>query len=168
VLTLLKGLPASYQRDLQEDKPPLFDAVRTLEASLAVLTGLVGTLQVDRARLAAAAGRGQTTATAVADTLVGLGVPFRAAHHITGELVAATEAAGSDLAELTDEAITAALAGSDDARARKLASTAGVAGDLRAAATVEGAIARCDVVGGTAPVRVRAELDAARRRVGGG
>ena len=69
-LTLLKGLPLAYQRDLQEDKAPLFDAVAVFEASLRVMAGLVGTLAIDAARMAAAAGEGYTTATAVADALV--------------------------------------------------------------------------------------------------
>ena len=73
MLTLMKGLPASYQRDLQEDKPPFFDALAVLDSSLAVLAGMVGTLRVDGARMAAAAGTGYTTATAVADAIVAQG-----------------------------------------------------------------------------------------------
>ncbi|MEZ4595855.1 MAG: argininosuccinate lyase, partial [Chloroflexota bacterium] len=87
-LVLLKGLPASYQRDLQEDKPALFGALRTLEASLRVMTGLVTGMRVDEARMAEAAGEGYTTATAVADALVERGVPFRIAHGVAGRLVA--------------------------------------------------------------------------------
>src|SRR5688500_2878836 len=82
MLALLKGLPLGYQRDLQEDKPPLFEAVATLESSLLVLAGLVGTLQVDAARMRAAAEEGFTTATAVSDALVRRGVAFRSAHHV--------------------------------------------------------------------------------------
>ncbi len=87
-LTMLKGLPLAYQRDLQEDKPPLFDAATTTEASMRVMAGLVATMAIDRERMAAAAGEGFTTATAVADGLVRRGVPFRVAHHIVGSLVA--------------------------------------------------------------------------------
>jgi argininosuccinate lyase len=88
MLALLKGLPLAYQRDLQEDKPPLFEAASTLEASLGVMAGMVSTLTVDRVRMRAAAGEGYTTATAVADALVRRGVAFRVAHHIVGSLVA--------------------------------------------------------------------------------
>src|SRR5436190_3000935 len=95
VLGILKGLPLGYQRDLQEDKPPLFGAVGMLDASLGVLTGLVDTLTVDRTRMREAAERGHTTATAVADALVRRGVPFRTAHHVVGTLVARADAAGS-------------------------------------------------------------------------
>src|SRR5439155_3765955 len=91
ILGILKGLPLGYQRDLQEDKPPLFEAVATYQASLAVLTGLVATLGIDRDRMADAAADGHTTATTLADALVGRGVPFRAAHHVVCQLVAAAE-----------------------------------------------------------------------------
>ena len=108
MLTLLKGLPLAYQRDLQEDKPPLFAAVSTLGASLGVMAGLVETLTVDRARMRAAAEEGYTTATALADALVLRGVPFRAAHHIVGGLVGGAEAEGIPaLAALPDEAFRA-------------------------------------------------------------
>ena len=87
VLAMLKGLPLGYQRDLQEDKPPLFDAVATFEASLAVLTGLVATLVIDRERMADAAADGYTTATTLADALVRRGVPFRRLTTSSVELV---------------------------------------------------------------------------------
>lgn len=80
MLALLKGLPLAYQRDLQEDKPPLFEAAATLEASLGVMAGLVETLEVDRERMRAAAGEGYTTATAVADALVRRGVALSLIH----------------------------------------------------------------------------------------
>ena len=167
-LTLLKGLPASYQRDLQEDKPPLFAAFRVLESSLLVMTGLIGDLRVDGQRMTAAAGDGYTTATAVADTLVELGVPFRSAHGIVGGLVAAAESAGITLDALPDEAIADALRASDDGLAVRLAEDVAVADRLRRAATVEGALARFDVIGGTAPGRVAAELDRAEARLAEG
>jgi argininosuccinate lyase len=167
-LALLKGIPAGYQRDLQEDKPLLFDGLATLDASLRVLAGLVAGLRVDEERLAAAAGEGFTTATAVADAVVEHGVPFRAAHHVVGRLVADAEAQGTTLQELPDAAIAAALAASEATQAQALATDSTVPGTLRAAATVEGALARCDVVGGTAPARVQAELEAAAARLGMG
>jgi argininosuccinate lyase len=166
VLGLLKGLPLGYQRDLQEDKPPLFGAVATLEASLGVLAGLIETLKIDRARMREAAERGHTTATAVADALVRRGVPFRTAHHVVGTLVAGAEAGGSRLADLDDAAFSQALAASDDEVARALASDKRIAAELRGAATIEAALASCDVEGGTAPARVTSALAAARKRLG--
>jgi len=94
VLGLLKGLPLGYQRDLQEDKPPLFGAVAIYEASLAVMAGLVRSLTIDRDRMADAAEDGYTTATTLADVLVRRGVPFRAAHHVVGGLVGQAERDG--------------------------------------------------------------------------
>jgi argininosuccinate lyase len=166
MLTLLKGLPLAYQRDLQEDKPPLFAAVATLESSLAVTAGLIETLTVDRGRMREAAEEGYTTATALADALVRRGVPFRAAHHIVGGLVGGAEAEHRHtLAGLPDEAFLAALDGSDDPVARALAGEKGIASALRRAATVEGSLAAADVIGGTAPDRVAAALAAARARL---
>ena len=166
MLTLLKGLPLAYQKDLQDDKPPLFDAAATLEASLLVMAGMVSTLSVDRDRMRAAAGEGYTTATAVADALVRRGVAFRAAHHIVGALVAEAERGGVALDTLDDATIAAALAGSDDSVAIAIVGDATVPGELRAAAELEGAVAGCDVIGGTAPRRVAAALAAAKVRLG--
>ena len=116
--------------------------------------------------MTAAAGDGHTTATAVADTLVELGVPFRAAHGIVGGLVAAAEAAGVGLDALPDTTITDALRDADDATATRLAATPRIGDRLRAAASVGGALARFDVIGGTAPGRVAAELERATARLG--
>jgi argininosuccinate lyase len=165
-LVLLKGLPASYQRDLQEDKPALFGALRTLEASLRVMAGLVAGLQVDEPRMASAAGEGYTTATAVADALVERGVAFRVAHGVAGRLVAVAEASGIELADAPDAVIAAALAAADDPTATSLTTDPGIGAALRDAATVEGALRRFDVIGGTAPQRVEAELTAAEQRLG--
>jgi argininosuccinate lyase len=165
MLALLKGLPLAYQRDLQEDKPPLFEAAATLEASLGVMAGMVSTLTVDRERMRVAAGEGYTTATAVADALVRRGVAFRAAHHIVGTLVAQAERAGIGLEALGDATIAAAVATSDDSVAVTLEGDAALPGELRAAAALDGALASCDVIGGTAPRRVAAALAAARARL---
>jgi len=165
-LAMLKGLPLAYQRDLQEDKPPLFAALATLESSLVVMAGLIETLSVDRGRMREAVEEGYTTATALADALVRRGVPFRTAHHIVGGLVGGAEAEHKrTLAALTDEAFRSALDGSDDPVARSLAGEKGIAHALRAAATIEGALESADVVGGTAPTRVAAALEAARARL---
>lgn len=165
VLALLKGLPLTYQRDLQEDKAPLFAAVATYASSLGVLSGLIDTLSIDAKRMREAATEGYTTATAVADALVRRGVPFRAAHHIVGSLVAQAETAGLLLDEITDAMVGLALGASGDAGGQALAQDPKIADHLRAAASIDGALATCDVIGGTAPARVAAALAAARARV---
>jgi argininosuccinate lyase len=167
VLAMLKGLPLAYQRDLQEDKAPLFDAVAVYEASLGVLAGMLDTLAVDPARMKAAAADGYTTATAVADALVRRGIPFRAAHHVVGSLVAQAEAAGLALDAVEDPMIGMALGASGDAEAAALAGDPGIGELLRSAASIDGALASCDVIGGTAPGRVRDALAAARARLDG-
>jgi len=164
-LVLLKGLPLAYQRDLQEDKVLLFEAVSTLESSLGVMAGLVETLSIDRAAMRAAAEEGHSTATAVADALVKRGVPFRAAHHLVGALVADAEAAGTRLDALDDDMIRGALGGAEDGTARHLAGDTGIAEELRAAASIDGALANSDLIGGTAPKRVTAALRAASERL---
>jgi argininosuccinate lyase len=164
-LAMIKGLPLGYQRDLQEDKAPLFEAAATLQASLEALSGVIESLDVDEARLRAATEDGFVTAVAVADALVERGVAFRAAHHVVGRLVRAAEARGLGLGALEDADYVAALADSDDLVARELVGDPGLATTLRAAATIEGALARCDVIGGTAPGRVNAELEATARRL---
>jgi len=166
VLALLKGLPLGYQRDLQEANAPLFESCRSLQASLAVLTGAISGLVVDEARMADAAAEGSTTAVSMADRLVERGVAFRAAHHIVGSLVRLAETAGAPLPALADADIAAALRASDDPVAVRLAGEPGITDDLRAAATVEAALSRPDVIGGTAPTRVAAELAEAARRLG--
>ena len=164
-LTLLKGLPLAYQRDLQESVAPLFDAVAVYETSLRVMAGLVGTLTIDAARMAEAAGEGYTTATAVADALVRRGVAFRTAHHIVGSLVAQAEAAGVGLDAVPDAMIGLALGASGDTTAAGLAEDADLGDELRAAASIDGALASADVIGGTAPTRVATALAAARARL---
>jgi argininosuccinate lyase len=165
VLALLKGLPLAYQRDLQEDKVPLFETAATLEASLGVMTGLLDTLAVDRERMHAAASEGYTTATAVADALVRRGIPFRVAHHVVGSLVAQAEEAAVGLDAVSDGMIGLALGSAGDEVARVLASDPGIGDELRTAASLDGALASCDVIGGTAPGRVAAALAAARERL---
>jgi len=165
-LALLKGLPLAYQRDLQEGVAPLFASVASYQASLDVLSGLLDTLSIDAERMREAAAEGFTTATAVADALVRRGVPFRAAHHIVGSLVAQAEEAGLGLDEVPDAMLGMALAAAGDERARALAAEAGIGDELRAAAGIDGALRSCDVIGGTAPARVAQELASARQRLG--
>ncbi len=143
LLTTLKGLPLAYNRDLQEDKEPVFDAVETLEVLLPAFTGMVATLTFDTERMAALAPQGFSLATDVADWLVRQGVPFREAHEISGALVAHCERHGLELHEPSDEEYA-----SIDARL-----TAGV----REVLTVEGSIASRSGAGGTAPSAVAAQ-----------
>jgi argininosuccinate lyase len=107
VLTMLKGLPLAYDRDMQEDKEPVFDAVDTLELVLPALAGMISTMTVRVDRLVAAAPVGYTLATEVADWLVRRGVPFRDAHEITGRLVALAAARECALEEVSDEDLAA-------------------------------------------------------------
>jgi len=164
-LALLKGLPLAYQRDLQEGVAPLFDAVDVFGTSLRVMAGLIETLNVDAARMREAATEGYTTATAVADALVRRGIAFRAAHHIVGSLVAQAEGEGLGLDAVPDAMVGRALAASSDPGAATLAAEPGIGDALRQSASLEGALASCDVIGGTAPTRVAAALAQARARL---
>jgi argininosuccinate lyase len=116
----------------------------------------------------AAADEGYVTATAVADALVRRGLPFRTAHHVVGSLVAVAERDAAGLDEVDDVAVRAALLETADPQAAALADEIGIGGIVRAAASVEGALASCDVIGGTAPARVADALAAARERLGAG
>jgi argininosuccinate lyase len=113
-----------------------------------------------------AAAEGYITATALADVLVEAGVPFRSAHHVVGALVRRAETAGLHLDESPDQVFADVLAASGDPMAAALAGDPAIAHRLRAAATIEGALARFDVDGGTAPERVRMELERAAERLG--
>jgi argininosuccinate lyase len=108
LLTLLKGLPMTYNRDLQEDKERLFDTVDTVQATLSVFAAMVSHTRVNRARCAAAASDPTLLATDLADYLVKHGVPFREAHHAVGKLVAMVEAKGKTLREATPAELKAA------------------------------------------------------------
>ena len=151
VLAMLKGLPLAYDRDLQEDKEPVFDSVATLEVLLPAFTGMVATLEFNKERMAQLAPVGFALATDVADWLVRQGVPFRDAHEISGTLVQFCEQHGLELDQPTDAeyaAISPAL-------------TAG----LREVLTVEASLAARSSPGGTAPDRVRQQLSALTARV---
>jgi argininosuccinate lyase len=108
LLTLMKGLPLTYAKDMQEDKQQVFDAADTLELSLAAMTGMITDLTAVPERMVAAAGVGFATATDLADWLVrSLGIPFRDAHHLTGRLVAEAERRNCGLEDLPLEAMRA-------------------------------------------------------------
>jgi argininosuccinate lyase len=101
LLTVMKGLPLTYSKDMQEDKEAVFDAAETLDLMLAAMTGMVRDLTVDTAAMRRAAGAGYSTATDLADWLVRkLGLPFREAHHVTGKVVALAEAGRLGLEDL--------------------------------------------------------------------
>lgn len=143
LLTTLKGLPLAYNRDLQEDKEPVFDAVETLEVLLPAFTGMVATLRFDTERMAELAPQGFSLATDVADWLVRQGVPFREAHEISGALVAHCERHGLELDEPSDDEYA-----SIDPR---------LTASVRDVLTVEGSIASRSGAGGTAPTAVAAQ-----------
>ncbi|HEY2659236.1 MAG TPA: argininosuccinate lyase [Caulobacteraceae bacterium] len=101
LMVVMKGLPMTYSKDMQEDKVPTFEAFDALELGLAAMAGMIADLTPDRVRMAAAAGSGYSTATDLADWLVrALDLPFREAHHITGAAVKRAEALGLDLSDL--------------------------------------------------------------------
>jgi argininosuccinate lyase len=108
LLTVVKGLPLTYNRDLQEDKEPVFDAVRTLELTLPAMAGCVASLTFDRQRLRDAAAGGFSLATDLAEELVRRGVPFREAHEVVGQVVRQAEERGVDLDGLDPAVIAAA------------------------------------------------------------
>ena len=151
LLATLKALPFAYNRDLQEDKEPAFDAVDTLLLVLPAMTGCVATLRFDTARMAAAAPEGYALATEIAEWLVTRGVAFREAHEVAGACVRAAEARGVELAELTDADLASV--------------SEHLTPDVRDALTVDAALAARSQHGGTAPVRVGEQLAALRTAV---
>jgi argininosuccinate lyase len=149
LLATLKGLPLAYNRDLQEDKEPVFDSVETLEALLPAFTGMVATLTFDLERMAELAPQGFSLATDVADWLVRQRVPFREAHEISGALVRFCEENNLALDEPTDDQYRTISPHLTD--------------EVRSVLTIEGSVASRSGVGGTAPDRVaeqRIELTA--------
>jgi argininosuccinate lyase len=150
VLTMLKGLPLSYNRDMQEDKPPLFESEDILIASLEVLAAMLPRIEVDAARAEAAAIANYSLATDLADYLARKGLPFREAHEAVGKLVRYAETRGAPLGDLTlDELRRFSPLLDEDARGIDVMSS------LRSR----------DVPGGTAPKQVAAALRKARKHV---
>jgi argininosuccinate lyase len=146
LLTLLKGLPLTYNRDMQEDKPPVFDSVDTVRAALELLTALVPRLQIRADRMRAAAGAGYTLATELADYLASKGVPFRDAHGIVGAIVQSAIAQGRML--------------EDFSLAELRAFAPAFRADVRRWLTLEAAVGRRKAVGGTSPANVERRLRA--------
>ena len=144
LLITLKGLPLTYNRDLQEDKEPVFDAVDTLLVVLPAMAGLIGSLRFHAERMAATASAGHALATDLAELLVRRGTPFREAHEIVGHLVVWCQVHDCELADVSDD---------DLARVSPLLTP-----DVREVLTIDGALAARASRGGTAPVRVTEQL----------
>ena len=152
LLVLLKGLPLAYAKDLQDDKPPLFDAHDLLGLSLAAMAGMMSDLIFVPERMRAAAAAGHATATDLADWLVSeAGVPFREAHHIAGRAVAAAEGAGKPLDQLGLDQLKAVDPRIDERLLPHL--------------SVEASVASRRSAGGTSPERVREAIAAARSEI---
>jgi argininosuccinate lyase len=148
LMTTLKGLPLAYNRDLQEDKEPVFDSVQTLEVLLPAVTGMVATLTFNGPRMAELAPQGFSLATDVAEWLVREGVPFRDAHELAGACVRRCEDLGCDLPDLTDDQLAEI--------------SPSLTPEVRTVLTVDGSVSSRAGRGGTAPVRVREQLDELR------
>ncbi len=151
LLIVLKGLPLAYGKDMQEDKEPVFDATDTLELCVAAMAGMLNDAEFDTRRLKDDAGKGFTTATDLADWLVRVaGIPFRQAHHITGQLVKMAEDKDCGLEDLKLADMQSVEAAITDA--------------VFAVLGVENSVASRTSEGGTAPANVRAACTAARKR----
>ncbi|MXN52987.1 argininosuccinate lyase [Shinella sp. AETb1-6] len=151
LLTVMKGLPLAYSKDMQEDKEQVFDAAESLELAIAAMTGMVRDMTIRTDRMKAAAGSGYSTATDLADWLVReAGLPFRDAHHVTGRAVALAESKGCDLAELSLEELQAIHEA--------------ITADIFNVLTVEASVASRKSYGGTAPSEVRRQIAWWRQR----
>jgi argininosuccinate lyase len=150
---MLKGLPLTYDRDMQEDKEPAFDAVDTLQLLLPALAGMISTMTVRADRLAAAAPVGYSLATEVADWLVRKGVPFRDAHEVTGRLVALCVARDCALDEVSDSDLALVSEHLDP--------------DVRRVLSVRSALAARITPGSTGPGPVADQLAAATDQLDG-
>ncbi len=151
LLTTLKALPLAYNRDLQEDKEPVFDSIDTLEVLLPAFSGQIATLSFNTARMAELAPQGFSLATDIAEWLVRQGVPFRIAHEVAGACVRECEQRGIELHELTDDEFRAI--------------SPSLSPEVRSVLTVEGSVSSRDGRGGTAPDRVAEQLVELQARV---
>ena len=151
VLAMLKGLPFAYNRDLQEDKEPLFDSFDTLALVLPAVTGMVATTDFNREKMAAAAPMGFSLATEIADFLVKAHLPFAQAHEAAGKCVSLCEATSRELHELTD---------AEFANIEPLLTS-----DVRDVLRVEGALASRTTRGGTSPSSIALQLKELRENV---
>jgi len=149
LLTLMKGQPLAYNKDNQEDKEPLFDAVDTLRACLRVFADMIPAITPKRDKMRASARAGFSTATDLADYLARKGVPFRDAHEVVGKAVAFGVKEGRDLADMSMEELRQFSAHID--------------ADVFDVLTLQGSVAARDHLGGTAPAQVRAAAQRARQ-----
>ena len=148
VMTMLKGLPFAYNRDLQEDKEPLFDSFDTLLLVLPAVTGMISTTDFDREKMALAAPTGFSLATEIADYLVRKNIPFASAHEAAGKCVALCESSGRQLHQLTDIEFAEVHPSLD--------------GGVREVLTVSGALNSRITAGGTAPALVAEQIKVAQ------
>jgi argininosuccinate lyase len=144
LLTIMKGLPLTYNRDMQEDKEPFFDADRTVSASVAIMADMLGVLQFVPESMRRALDRGYLNATELADYLAAKGLPFREAHHATGAAVALAEKKGVALEALSLDELRTFSPLVDE--------------DVFAVLEHESAVRRRKVSGGTGPEPVAAQL----------
>ncbi|NOY52780.1 MAG: argininosuccinate lyase [Deltaproteobacteria bacterium] len=151
MLTNLKGLPLTYNRDLQEDKEPLFDTVDTVVGSLTVFAGMIKSLTIRRERMESCATKGFSTATDLADYLVRKGLPFRTAHEVTGKIVRFCMDAGRGLESLSLQEMQSFHPSIEK--------------DIYGVLTPKASVASRDIPGGTAPARVKKRIAAIRRKV---
>jgi argininosuccinate lyase len=152
LMITMKGLPLAYSKDMQDDKPPVFEAYDLLALSIAAMTGMVANVTFNTSRMREVAGSGFSTATDLADWLVReFGMPFREAHHVTGSVVKSCEARGISLSDITVDdlsAINPALAGCN-------------LPDL----SIEGSVNSRTSAGGTAPIRVKEAISTAKKEL---
>ncbi|MCK9554065.1 argininosuccinate lyase [Aquamicrobium sp.] len=152
LLTVMKGLPLTYSKDMQEDKEAVFDAAETLDLMLAAMTGMVRDLTVNEAAMKRAAGSGYSTATDLADWLVReLGIPFREAHHVTGRAVALAEEKKCGLEKLTLEDLKSIHEG--------------ITADIFSVLSVQNSVKSRQSFGGTAPAEVRRQVRYWKKRL---
>ncbi|MFN3864325.1 MAG: argininosuccinate lyase [Erythrobacter sp.] len=153
LMITMKGLPLAYSKDMQDDKPPVFEAASLMELSIAAMTGMIAHSSFNTARMRAAAELGYATATDLADWLVrARGIPFREAHHITGSAVKLAESRGVALDQLSLADLQAIDARIDDS--------------VYAALSVDASVAARASLGGTAPDQVRWQIARARKALG--
>ena len=152
LLTVMKGLPLTYSKDMQEDKEAVFDAAETLDLMLAAMTGMVGDMTVNEQAMKKAAGSGYSTATDLADWLVrSLGMPFREAHHVTGRAVALAESKKVGLEKLTIEDLKSIHDG--------------ITEDVFSVLSVQNSVKSRTSFGGTAPAEVRKQIRYWKKRL---
>jgi argininosuccinate lyase len=152
LLTVMKGLPLTYSKDMQEDKEAVFDAAETLDLMLAAMTGMVRDLTVNEVAMKRAAGSGYSTATDLADWLVrDLGIPFREAHHVTGRAVALAEEKKCGLEKLTLEDLKSIHEG--------------ITADIFSVLSVQNSVKSRQSFGGTAPAEVRRQVRYWKKRL---